>query len=544
MYLSLLSLSSRLGILYSSFRPPYYYFEPVELSFKLLLGLAVVASNDEQIRNAAMVSLFIFFVMVRVGVRPSRKGWKDQAEVVALGFSLVLKLHDMVHSYLTASKENSIDKKQEDEWQALIDESDSFLVGLFVALFVFVALRIFAPRVVQGCCRVLKSSRRCLRKICGRKCACLEVATGNGGSGKETALETYSNYDANGGGTAQGTSSSGSSNDNDWASAGQSAVVDGGSSGGRGGDGRAPPGDIFIHDNPFFRKSPRTRKGRMARTKTSETKEQNEYEVAHKKHLLKWQNTKSRRKFWSSGLSITPAASFVQDLVTTVQQEEDEQHGGSEETHQGGGPTRRRVVDAWSEHCDEDTLKVLYEMVGKALKQRDGEEKTNARSMGVEVKAAAKGASRRRLGRMVSHASSTTAKQEIDLGITSEHEPLAAAAGSSSLGIIIEGDRDSSAPGPGTMSNNSLWDPVDAVGRESVAVGRLSQLSDATAQSEASKYEVHWPSDSSEGDDIGGESALGSASGTSGPASITEGKDDGQQEASRLDSLSTIYVDL
>ena len=181
------------------------------------------------------------------------------------------------------------------------------------------------------------------------------------------------------------------------------------------------------------------------------------------------------------------------------------------------------MVDAWSEHCDEDTLKVLYEMVGKALKQRDGEEKTNARSMGVEVKAAAKGASRRRLGRMVSHASSTTAKQEIDLGIISEHEPLAAAAGSSSLGIIIEGDRDSSAPGPGTMSNNSLWDPVDAVGRESVADGRC------------------------------GESALGSASGAripssasgqSGPASPAEGKDDGQQEASRPATNSAVYVEL
>jgi len=523
---SLSSLSSRLGILYDSFRPQYYYFEPVELSFKLLLGLAVVLSNDEQIRNAALASLFMFCVMVRVGVRPSRKGWKDQAEVVALGFSLVLKLHDMVHSYLTASKENAIDKKQEDEWQAIIDESDSFLVGLFVALFVFGVLRVSALRVLEGC-------RQCLRKICGRKCTCLEIATGNGGSGRETVLEMYSNYDANGSGTAhlkhgerKTDSGSGSSLDDDnRVSLGQPTAVGGGSGGGSvgsGSDGRASSGGIFMHDNPIFRESLRAKEGQKVRTQSSETRDQKEYEVAHKKHLLKWQNTKSRRKFWSSGLSITPAASFVQDLVTTVQQEEDEQHGGSEETHQGGGPTRRRVVDAWSEHCDEDTLKVLYEMVVKALKQRAGEEKTNTRSMEVEAKAAATGASRRRQGRMVSHASSTITEEEIGFGVTSEHEPLAAV-GADSLGIIIEGGGSSSAPGPGTMSNNSLWDPVDTVGRESVADGRC------------------------------GESALGSASGAripssasgqSGPASPAEGKDDGQQEASRPATNSAVYVEL
>jgi hypothetical protein len=183
-----------LGILYSEWRPKYYYFESVELIFKLLLWVAVVASKDEQIQNAAVVSLLIVFVMVRVGPRPSIKRWKDKAEVCALGFSLTLKLHDMVHSYLTASKKTSIDTEQEVAWQAIIDESDTFLVGLFVSLAVFIALRgimiVVDSDQFKSVLRSLlkkRACRRCLLRICcgckGKCCRlfCRDLAEGEGG---------------------------------------------------------------------------------------------------------------------------------------------------------------------------------------------------------------------------------------------------------------------------------------------------------------------------------------------------------------------------
>ena len=187
----------RLGILYSAWRPKYYYFEAIELIFKLLLWVAVVASTDEQIQNAAVVSMLMVFVMVRVGARPSMKAWKDQAEIVALGFSLTLKLHDMVHSYLTASKKNSIDDKQALSWQAAIDQSDTFLVGLFITVMVFIVLRISGDVVSSGCGGLTKKRgcRRCLRRMtCGFKCkCCLETEAGDGGeTGEERgALEMY-----------------------------------------------------------------------------------------------------------------------------------------------------------------------------------------------------------------------------------------------------------------------------------------------------------------------------------------------------------------
>ena len=157
-----------------------------------LAGVAVVASSDEQIQNAAVVSLLLVFVMVRVGVRPSIKGWKDQAEVVALGFTLTLKLHDMVHSYLTARILLSIDDEQRRAWQATIDQSDNFLVGLFIAVIVFVVLRVSMDIFASEHFKRLLEKRRCrlclLRMCCGCKCklcrlCCPGISLGGGRRG-------------------------------------------------------------------------------------------------------------------------------------------------------------------------------------------------------------------------------------------------------------------------------------------------------------------------------------------------------------------------
>ena len=81
--------------------------------------------------------------MVRVGVKPAIKRWKDHAEIVALGFSLTLKLHDMVHSYLTASQKTSIDAETDKIWQAKVASN----LSLLVALVAFDTLRVCRSRV-------------------------------------------------------------------------------------------------------------------------------------------------------------------------------------------------------------------------------------------------------------------------------------------------------------------------------------------------------------------------------------------------------------
>jgi hypothetical protein len=408
----------------------------------------------------------------------------------------------MVHSYLTASKENSIDKKQEGEWQAIINESDSFLVGLFFALFVFVVLRIF-----NKCMR-----HRCLRKICVRKCPCLDKSSGNGGN-RPSALEMYS-IAANGGGAAKkppagigdGDGDGGGGGSGSGSGSGSGIVGTNGSDIG-GGIGGGSGGELFLHDNPVFQRSPRARKGRVVRVETSQTREQKEYETAHKKHQLTRQNSKSAGGGGAGGE--TPLAFFVkefvtaaqlQDLVTAVHQEEDGQHGG--------GHTRRRMVDACSELCDESTLKFLCEMgevAREALKQRAGgagEEKMNIRTR-TRSTGTGKSTAKRRQGGFLSGGSRRWA--------TRKNVPLVAA-GVDSVGIVVEGD---GAAAPSLAAAGG--------GRESC---NPSQNSDGTRNSVPRRG--------------GGESDRGSASGArSGSASPAEGKD-GRQEASR----SKEYVEL
>ena len=46
------------------------------------------------------------------------------------------------------------------------------------------------------------------------------------------------------------------------------------------------------------------------------------------------------------------------------------------------------------------------------------------------------------------------------------------------MGIVIDGNDRSTAPAPVTMSNDVVFNPAEGGGRESVAFGRLSQVSD------------------------------------------------------------------
>ena len=88
--------------------------------------------------------------------------------------------------------------------------------------------------------------------------------------------------------------------------------------------------------------------------------------------------------------------------------------------------------------------------LGLQLKQRAGgagEEKMNTRSTGIEATATGKSTTKRRLGGMLSGGSRRWA--------TRESVPLAAA-GIGSVGVVVEGDGDSAAPGAAVINGNSL----------------------------------------------------------------------------------------
>ena len=104
--------------------------------FKLSLWVAVVGGTDEQIQNAAVAGILAVLINVRIGVMPSNEAYKDYRECLALGFALVLKLHDMVHLYLTVSMQTALTPEQTAMWQSSIDQSDLFLVFLVLGTIV------------------------------------------------------------------------------------------------------------------------------------------------------------------------------------------------------------------------------------------------------------------------------------------------------------------------------------------------------------------------------------------------------------------------
>jgi hypothetical protein len=370
-----------------------------------------------------VVSLLLVFVVVRVGVRPSIKGWKDQAEVVALGFTLTLKLHDMVHSYLTAKILLSIDDEQRRAWQATIDQSDNFLVGLFIAVMVFVVLRVSMDIFTSGQFKRLLEKRRCrlclLRMCCGCKCklcrlCCPGISLGGvrrGGSVEDgtigprcvSAIEMYrlSSVDrlsiVDRAGSARSASSgrfgTGDNSDEsvgDGVGVGQDSVVP------------LPPTAPTIisrerrrsrllenrlqrrrdwrQPRPFAHSNPTYDNGRGAdqgagrgagrgdgrgygnRLRPTESAlELKQYAEAHREYL-----GRGRQQMGGDAAFV----SFIQDVVVAAREEEEEGEDGK--GPRGISDSRCRAFDACFELFDERTLNVLGDIVGNAVQQRCG----------------------------------------------------------------------------------------------------------------------------------------------------------------------------
>jgi hypothetical protein len=368
----------RFGILYSSWRPAFFFFEPIELLFKLLLWVAVVASTDEQIQNAAVVSLLTVFVMVRVGLKPSMKTWKNHAEAVALGFSLVLKLHDLVHSYLIASKNSAIDEKMANEWQALINESDYFLSALFAATIAVAALCLVFKTfrkctcrkcMRRACCGLLKkrACRRCLRRVCcGCQCKCCRpewrdvvaenphIGAQNTGTLKHktsTAMEMYSRGASNSSSGARSSVGSESKSATAQKQIGMKKKISSFDTSANtqsrpqnGGDGTSEGGaevrqdSTVLHDNPMSfialagRRTKLGGKGqRLRKQVTGEAAEHNAYQAAHAEHVGQMLNRGKGRSRWGflsahvRSMSVSPNDKQIAELVKQLTESDKEE---------------------------------------------------------------------------------------------------------------------------------------------------------------------------------------------------------------------------
>ena len=304
--------------------------------------------------------------MVRVGVKPAIKRWKDHAEIVALGFSLTLKLHDMVHSYLTASQKTSIDAETDKMWQAKIDESDYFLALLFVATFVLVVMRVLQSFLSnlrdllekRGC-------RRCLRRMfCGCKCFPLSWQKMVADERTKTKVKARDRY----------------------------SVVQVGSSGG---SNAVRSVESAMRAEPAGRDMP-LRSGREGRHTAaaaaaaasavgSEAAERVEYQAALKKHQQRqkansrWNLVRTRMTSSVSMSSSSPSSTSLLSYMAAAAKEEEK------EGEHGNTSARMRLRSELFDKVDQKTLKymkALSEMVDKELKRQAEKESARSRSGG------------------------------------------------------------------------------------------------------------------------------------------------------------------
>ena len=263
---------------------------------------------------------------------------------------------------------------------------------------------------------------------------------------------------------------------------------------------------------------------RLRKQRTEEAAEHNAYQAAHAEHVGQMPGKGSSRWGFLSAsvrsmrgssndkqiaeLAKQLTKSDKEAVITIIRSMLEREETKVEVPVTAKRRSGRRMVSHASSHVEEHGFDL--DAVSTGMPEESGgtvESKRTDSSTGIEATATGKSTTKRRLGGMLSGGSRRWA--------TRESVPLAAA-GIGSVGVVVEGDGDSAAPGAAVINGNSLWNLTEAGGgRESC---NLSQFSDGTRNSVPRR---------------GGESDRGSASDArSGPTSPAEGKD-GQQETRR-----------
>ncbi|MDE0895903.1 MAG: hypothetical protein OSB10_04910, partial [Planctomycetota bacterium] len=295
-------------------------------------------------------------------MKPSIKRWKDHAEIVALGFSLTLKLHDMVHSYLTASQKTSIDAETDKMWQVKIDESDYFLALLFVATLVLVVMRVLQS-FLSNLRDLLKKRgcRRCLRRMfCGCKCFPSSWQKMVADERTKTKVKARDRYNSN--------CSSGGS---DAVRSVESAV-------------RAEPAgrDMPLRSGREGRHTAAAAAVTAASAVGSEAADRMEYQAALKKHQQRqkansrWNLVRTRMTSSASMSSSSPSSTSLLSYMAAAAREEEK------EGEHGNTSARMRLRSELFDKVDQKTLKALLDMGGKELKRQAVRESAGSRSGG------------------------------------------------------------------------------------------------------------------------------------------------------------------
>eukprot|EP00947_MAST-08B_sp_MAST-8B-sp1_P004996 g4996.t1 len=163
-----------LGMLYMSYKPEYYWYESVQMLFKLGLWAALTFFKDDpQIKIAVAQLICIVQVALHTRLRPFNSEFKNLMQALGIFLALAVAFGGLVISYLKVSaREAHLMRRKE-----LAEALDGKLAGfqLLLEILFYLTLTVSAAKAVFEASFALRKHKDRIRRKCRKYCPCLKI---------------------------------------------------------------------------------------------------------------------------------------------------------------------------------------------------------------------------------------------------------------------------------------------------------------------------------------------------------------------------------
>jgi hypothetical protein len=156
--------SKLFGVLYMTYRPGAYYFEPIQMLFKVAMYASLALfENGSQFQLACGLSICFIQVAVQARIMPFDSEYKNQLQFIGLGLSANLAFAGLILNYLNANKDIERLRGRDDRAKAIDDQIDLFKE--FTATIAFGGITLIAVLMGRKGWKSREKSARLLKKL-------------------------------------------------------------------------------------------------------------------------------------------------------------------------------------------------------------------------------------------------------------------------------------------------------------------------------------------------------------------------------------------
>eukprot|EP00947_MAST-08B_sp_MAST-8B-sp1_P002368 g2368.t1 len=163
-----------LGMLYSSYKPEAYWFESVQMGFKLALWVSLALFKDDPQLKIAIALLVCFVqVILHAYLRPFNSFEKNASQALGIITAFTVSFGGLVINYLNESMRNAYLLSNKELHASLKVKLGTFKAVLEVVVY----LTLFGYGIVGviWVVKKLKKNEDRMRKKCGKYCKCLGI---------------------------------------------------------------------------------------------------------------------------------------------------------------------------------------------------------------------------------------------------------------------------------------------------------------------------------------------------------------------------------